>query len=142
MSKLIKKPPARETDDLSHESEPKHTEPVRPQVASQTLIVQGTLGNQAIRRILLKQGREKDASPTSGNPKLHAPGDAYEQEADRVADQVMNMGQPHQSNQPDAAADSAIDNSKGGNALDPETRQFFEPRFGQSFANVRVHSDH
>lgn len=149
MSKLIPKRTARETDDLSHESEPNLSEPVQAQVVPKTLIVQGTIGNQALQRILLKQDPTKHANPTSGNSTLHEPGDAYEQEADRAAEQVMNMGQPSQSNQPQAAADkiesgqdSASDNSKGGNALDPETRQFFEPRFGHDFANVRVHSDH
>jgi len=103
-------------------------------------------------------------------PKLTvgAPDDAFEREADRVADQVMRMPDPgapgiaHASpgiqrvcdeceeelqRKPDGTAghDAGEAVSRGleggGRPLDQATRAFFEPRFGASFADVRIH-DH
>lgn len=117
--------------------------------------------------------------------KIGAPNDRYEQEADRVADQVMRMPgpaavQPHTSppqiqrrcpecdeklqrqTEEDEAGDerlqakgipgqiprlsspvtSQINNIKGGGqALSGPTRNWFEPRFGKDFSQVRIHSD-
>jgi Domain of unknown function (DUF4157) len=66
-------------------------------------------------------------TPVGIQPKLTigTPGDAFEQEADRVAappivhDVLRSPGQP----------------------LDTATRAFMEPRFGHDFSKVRVHSD-
>ncbi len=109
-------------------------------------------------------------------PKLaiSQPGDAYEQEADRIADQVMRMRDPRASPAPPGvqrkcAACEAHENLQAkqdpsaaseANAaavtappivhdvlrsprqpLDVTTRAFFEPRFGHSFSQVRVHVD-
>ncbi len=90
-------------------------------------------------------------------------GDTYEQEADRVADQVMRM--------PDSAStvqqkplpiqtklgiqrsgdhgshnssdiESRLSSSQGrGTPLSDEVRSFMEPRFGADFSQVRVHTD-
>jgi len=105
------------------------------------------------------------------------PGDAYEREADAVADRVMRMPggevpvRPASSTlqrkcaacekededrllQPKAESSSAsvqgevaiapssVDSalSSPGEALDFDTRAFFEPRFGRDFSGVRVHS--
>lgn len=106
-------------------------------------------------------------------PKLTVsrPGDMYESEADRLADQVMRMHQPNvqrpyscgegcpkcQNQQegqtqiqtkPTQGSDAgqAISSaekvvSSPGQALTPVTRAFFEPRFGYDFSKVRVHTD-
>lgn len=110
--------------------------------------------------------------------KIGAPDDAYEREADAVADRVMRMavgdhpanpatsglqrkraaremededrllqskaGSSSTSARGDVATvpssvDSAL--SSLGQALDINTRAFFEPRFGHDFSGVRVHSD-
>ncbi|MCW5799967.1 MAG: hypothetical protein LZF60_340119 [Nitrospira sp.] len=90
------------------------------------------------------------------------PGDEFEQEADRVAEQVMRMPNRHGL----AALNESVhwsivqrqDNASGttnvgvappivhevlaepGNPLDSATRAFFEPRFGHDFGQVRIHS--
>jgi hypothetical protein len=90
------------------------------------------------------------------------PGDALEQEADRIAEQVLRMPQPELQDDPDAHestglrlsryASSSAESSpevppivhdvvrSPGEPLDPATRAFMEPRFGQDFSRVRVHS--
>jgi hypothetical protein len=80
--------------------------------------------------------------------KVNTPEDRYEQEADRVAKQVMSFTQPSQSDQLDVVSNdtesvqgSVSNNSSGGQALTSETRQFFESRFGHNSTNVRVHAD-
>ena len=94
---------------------------------------------------------------------ISEPGDEYEHEADRVAEEVMRMSETPADR--DASPSSAVplvqrrvNGSSGGgigNAppivhdvlslpgqpLDAATRAFFEPRFGHDFENVRVHVD-
>ncbi|MEH2236634.1 eCIS core domain-containing protein [Nostoc sp.] len=101
--------------------------------------------------------------------KISEPGDQYEQEADRIADQVMrtpisavysgssvgqlrrqnssDTGEPHKqsivgSDASDPRTSQLIDSVLGSNGhlLDPETRAFMEPRFGQDFSHVRIHT--
>lgn len=106
---------------------------------------------------------------------ISAPGDACEQQADRVADQVMRMPTPpllgaasecdlrpgFQAAQKQLAPERiqakgvtsrysgqhAVPRIVGdvvaapGNALDPQTRDFMERRFGHDFSKVRVHAD-
>jgi hypothetical protein len=91
------------------------------------------------------------------------PGDIYEQEADRVAAQVMSMGNSSPSIQPATAMgkkevqtkrssdgesqagsniESQLSSSKGGGSpLPDDVRSFMEPRFGADFSQVRVHTD-
>lgn len=92
---------------------------------------------------------------------ISEPGDAYEQEADRVAEQVMRMSptdlsrrQKHGVTQPLvqrrasggvtglAEAPPAVHDvlNSPGQPLDATTRALFEPRFGHDFSRVRVHS--
>ncbi|MGE5416095.1 MAG: DUF4157 domain-containing protein [Acidobacteriota bacterium] len=102
-------------------------------------------------------------------PKLiiNQPGDIYEQEADRVVEQVMQMPSPAPVSQsPDnSRQDGSSIQSAGsypekdiqrnqptippivhevlsspGIPLDPATRAYMEPRFGHDFSRVRVHS--
>jgi Domain of unknown function (DUF4157) len=89
-------------------------------------------------------------------------GDRYEQEADRVADMVMRMPEPTLERQPELAkageemiqrrAITQLETSEvpsivhevlnsPGQMLDAETRTFFEPRFGQDFSPIRIHTD-
>ena len=122
------------------------------------------LGNRNLQQLL--QARLLQAKLTVNNPH-----DAFEQEADRVADQVMRMPEPaaHVSTQtsalvqrrcecamelqrsegPAAAAphvdsttEHAIASLSGrGQALPPAVRAFMEPRFNADFSAVRLHSD-
>lgn len=96
--------------------------------------------------------------------KVNEPGDRYEQEADRVADQVMRMPAPaiqrtcscggeeeeklqRTSTGPDVSAGMEAPGSvrnvigRSGRQLDPATRAYMEPRFGRDFSDVRVHTD-
>lgn len=98
-----------------------------------------------------------------------APGDRYEQEADRVAEQVVRMDAPggvsaappsiqrlcagceeemlhREAAAPDAGiaapgAEAKIDAVRGGEPLTAEQRAYFEPRFGADFSRVRIHTD-
>ncbi len=91
--------------------------------------------------------------------RIGAPSDKFEQEADRVADQVMRMPNP-ESTQPVSLAGSDMDQCSGpagcdrgrdarGDApigggsqpLSGAERAFFEPRFGCDFSDVRLHAD-
>ena len=95
--------------------------------------------------------------------KINEPGDIYEQEADRVAEQVMRMEEPRVQRQteeeeeeeflqtkelpgqsPEVTPDlsSCIQRLRGGGQTLPESvRSFFEPRFGYDFSQVKVHAD-
>ena len=100
--------------------------------------------------------------PLQTKLRINEPGDEYEQEADRVADQVMKMPEPASemdtsknsgsalvqrnvgANDAGPAAAPAIVQdvlSSPGEPLNAETRAFFEPRFGHDFSRVRVHND-
>ncbi len=93
--------------------------------------------------------------------KIGAPNDKYEQEADRVADQVMRMPEPQVQRRVEEEEEKMLqaksDSSQtpeltpgtakrinsfrgGGQPIDPTTRSFMEPRFGNDFSNVRVHT--
>ena len=93
---------------------------------------------------------------------ISTPGDQWEQEADRVAERVTHMPTPSVPDKCTARTESALpirrarDSSAGPNLsvsdnflsalghgapLDAATRNYFEPRFGADFGNVRVHAD-
>lgn len=100
-------------------------------------------------------------------PKLaiSQPDDSFEQEADRVAEQVMCMpdsaanrssvdftpihvlSRQHESNSSNIETSSfGLDRvdailHQGGQPLDGDTRRFFESRFGADFGDVRIHTD-
>jgi uncharacterized protein DUF4157 len=87
---------------------------------------------------------------------VNDPGDIYEQEADRIAAQVMAApahsvlsGAPpciqrfsRPSNGPMAAAPASVDQALAnpGRPLDPALQQDLEGRFGYDFSKVRMHS--
>jgi hypothetical protein len=119
----------------------------------------------------------KTRAATNLQPKLtvNEPGDAFEQEADRVADQIVN-GAGHPSTQPGSGphsvqrmcsnceeedkeesvqrksgsgADATVSSEaqsyiqsmdSGGASLSEPEAQYFEPRFGRSFDNVKIHT--
>lgn len=98
------------------------------------------------------------AEPGSGSvpPPLQAklavgrPGDAFEREADHVAERVTSEapiavpGRGAAAPAGEGAAPGAGARLRGmegaGNPLSEETRAYFEPRFGRSLENVRLHT--
>jgi hypothetical protein len=79
--------------------------------------------------------------------RISQPNDLHEQEANRAAHQVMGMAQP-QAGQRSAmketnqlAGQTCPGAQGGGQPLPQSTREFFEPRFAQSFSDVRMHHD-
>ena len=89
--------------------------------------------------------------------RINEPGDIYEHEADRVAEQVLaKRARPHvngaapriqrlsgQSSGQTGAAPASVDRALAspGRPLEPTLRQDMESRFGHDFSTVRVHSD-
>lgn len=97
--------------------------------------------------------------------KVGRPSDKYEQEADRVADEVIRMPEPKASKGNEVnkhhrdipVVQKTLTNSEGGSVdvppivhqllrssgqpLDSGTRAFMESRFGHDFSQVRVHAD-
>ncbi len=119
--------------------------------------LQSAMGNQAVLRMM--SGRRPVLQTKLA---VNEPGDRYEQEADRVAEQVMRMPESAIAPQrisPSNEETSLQRKSQGspgeatappivhevlrspGQALDTCTRAFFEPRFGADFSSVRVHTD-
>ena len=113
------------------------------------LFLQRTIGNQAVTR-LIKSGT------LQAKLRIGQPGDIYEQEADRVAEQVMaTSAHPSASSSPPRiqrlagpsvgqgdAAPASVDHALAspGMPLVPTLRQDMEQRFGYDFSGVRVHS--
>ena len=105
-------------------------------------------------------------APASGAVRLGPRDDAHEREADRVADQVMAGVRPQTPPPTDGAGDGPPDVlrraassagsgtgntggtgraadavARGGRAMAPTERAFFEPRFGRDLGHVRLHTD-
>ena len=79
---------------------------------------------------------------------ISEPSDESEQQADRLADQVMSENRPIDrsnrqvgSDTKDPIAASGDYSSRGENALEPEDRRFFESRLHHNFADVKIYSD-
>ena len=99
--------------------------------------------------------------PLQTKLRINEPGDQYEQEADRVAEQVMripdtDLNGPHRPSRNPSVQRWATSGTTGvmeappivhdvlnspGQPLDAPTRAFFEPRFGHDFSQVQVHAD-
>src|SRR6478736_7296695 len=90
------------------------------------------------------------------NLKVNEPGDAYEQEADRIAEEVAAPAHPAVSGAPPRiqrfsgqpggpmeAAPASVNQALAspGTPLEPALRQDMEQRFGYDFSHVRVHTD-
>ncbi|MGB2747590.1 MAG: DUF4157 domain-containing protein [Thiofilum sp.] len=116
---------------------------VTPQ--QQVLGLQRRVGNQAVGRLLQRK------------LKIGSPNDRYEQEADRIAEQVMAIPQPLTTERApvqvqrfsggggDAGMDvpASVEQTlaRPGRALDAGIREEMEARFGHDFSAVRVHTD-
>jgi uncharacterized protein DUF4157 len=134
----------------------------------------GNQGTQALLRALAAEGERAGTAAEAPRPAIESrsetaalrtfsrdaisqPGDALEQEAERVADQVMRM--PQRGAQVATERAPVLQRSAAGAApgetippivhevlrspgrpLDRATRTFMEPRFGQDFGGVRVHT--
>lgn len=109
----------------------------------------------------------QEAANNRIQPKLtvSTPHDQYEQEADRIADQVLRTSPQPEKNTGNAGkeihrkpAQTKEHRSTGhseaqvprsvhetlrsqGHPMDQATRSFFEPRFGHDFSQVRIHTD-
>ncbi len=127
--------------------------------AERILHLQQTAGNQVVQR-LIKSGT------LQAKLRIGQPADMYEQEADRVAEQVMRIPEPKvqhkctrcKKDEKDVLQAKKLSKPMSvtqdqdvppiiyevlrspGQPLDSATRAFMEPRFGHDFSNVRVHS--
>ena len=120
------------------------------------LYLQRTIGNQAVSRLIRSKA-------VQAKLRIGQPGDVYEQEADRVADEVMRMPEPEMQRQVEEEEEeeemlqaknredstSEVSNNLesqinaikgGGRPLAKSERAYFEPRFGTDFSRVRVHT--
>ncbi|MCP4131348.1 MAG: DUF4157 domain-containing protein [bacterium] len=115
------------------------------------LKMQKTVGNQEVQRMI--KDRVLQAKLTVGSPN-----DKYEQEADRVAEQVVNMtdaqvqtkqddesivqskGSP-QGTEVSSDFESGLNNIKGtGSPLNKQVRQYYEQRLNAYLGDVRIHT--
>ena len=132
----------RATRDESHDEAREGSSGGAPRGARAALGLERAIGNQAFVQLLQKQGL------------ISRRGDVHEQEADRIAGTVMGGSSPDAvgpvpATPPAGTADSAgaradIESSLarlgGGSPLPGDVRSFMEPRFGEDFADVRVHT--
>jgi hypothetical protein len=87
------------------------------------------------------------ARPIQAKLTMSQPGDRYEQEADRVADEVMRVPEPSQQpleaqaeRQPQMQPSMGVP-TDNGQGLPGPVRAFMEPRFNFDFGAVRIHAD-
>jgi hypothetical protein len=136
-------------------------ESLRP---AEVVRMQQTLGNRAVEELLSRSSSPRPL--IQAKLAVNAPGDEYEQEADRVAGEVMRMPAVQRAElededeEPDfmtkrewaRAAGGAFEAgedfeqplraSRGqGQPLPPSLREEFETKFGADFSGVRVHAD-
>lgn len=93
-----------------------------PQYSHPVIQLQQKIGNQAVQRLL--QSRHIQAKLTIG-----APNDKYEQEADRVADQVMRMPEPkvQRQTEPEEEEEEPIQTKTIANTITPLVQCQLEP---------------
>jgi hypothetical protein len=195
MRTFAQKPKATQQDTSAKSTMPGRAHFGQSREVNSFLHLQRTIGNQAVQRMLqtnaeeLEVGLASTASPcfahdfsqipVHGNApvknqaklQVNIRGDAFEQEADRVAEQVMRTPDLQVIRRKCACGESgtceecmqtapmvqrnATTNAGGaeapqivnevlrspGQPLDAATRSFMEPRFGYDFSRVRVHTD-
>lgn len=149
----VKAPETKKENQVSQVQKGNFYQPFSSPV-EQILFLQRTIGNQAVQR-LMKSGA------LQAKLRISAPGDVYEQEADRVADAVMRMPQPQAVSSGIPSIQRACQKCEsgsisevnpdleiniqslkgGGKPLSENERAFFEPRFGHDFCDVRIHAD-
>ncbi len=108
---------------------------------------------------------DRNKFPLSNNFVFNHPHDSYEEEADRIANQVISnpsnnfpnepvkpvkvsqtsliMRKDQGSSLPNSIANSAVAKTLNtpGKPLDPNTKNFSESRFGHDFSQIRIHDD-
>jgi hypothetical protein len=83
----VKKPGNKENDTVSNKPKPDISQPVEiNSPIEQVLQLQRTIGNQAVTRLI-------QSGTLQAKLKIGQPDDMYEQEADRVAEQIMRMSE-------------------------------------------------
>jgi Domain of unknown function (DUF4157) len=108
------------------------------------------------------QSKRLLGGPLQTKLRISEPVDEYEQEADRVGEQIVRMPEPtvkvhnERSSRAPLAQRRVSEGGVGltetpsivhgvlsslGQPLDAATRTFFEPRFGHDFSHVRIHAD-
>jgi hypothetical protein len=97
-----KTPESKRDNSVSQKQGTNLSHPLRSPV-NQILFLQRTIGNQAVQRLFKVGGGQRSAvgGRTQAKLKIGQPGDIYEQEADRVAEQVMRMPEPQLRRQPE-----------------------------------------
>jgi hypothetical protein len=140
----------------SCEEEEKHT--IQRKVAESGAIVAGS--GHDFSKVPVFAGDEAGEILSALQPKLTigVAGDPLEQEADRVARDVMSMSQRHPQGKVaprpaiqtkratgpattvSPAMERQLESVSGGQLLPDGARAFFEPRFGHDFSAVRVHT--
>lgn len=80
---------------------------------------------------------------TQTKPVISQPGDPYEEEANRVAEQVMRVSSSSQRSKGISTIDKGaeIPHASSEKRLDTATKEFMESRFGYDFGNVRIYDD-
>lgn len=141
--------------------------PGRQATVSHRPAIQRSLGNDHLQRTADCDQPDRDTGRGAGcggcggcalvqaKVNVGPAGDRYEQEADRIADHVAGMaGEVPAATGPrfDVQRLATGDGSgatldvtppeSGGRELSPTVRAFMEPRFGQDFGDVRLHTDH
>jgi len=101
-------------------------------LAASLLDLQRTAGNQAVATLLREPRPRLQAQLRSGQP-----GDASEREAYSVADSVAGPAAPRV---PTGFTAQLAGLRGSGAPLSPALRGFFEPRFGNDFGAVRLHT--
>jgi Domain of unknown function (DUF4157) len=116
---------------------------------SSILSLQRVVGNRAVSQLV--QSAIDNRAVIQANITSSQPGDQHEQQANRLAGQILRLpearvGEPKAAGQTLGQGLSGVDpvlkaGSGAGLPLSDTTRAFFEARIGQDFSDVRVHSD-
>ena len=94
----------------------------------------------AYARMQMDQGVLPSLRINTANIKVSAPGDSYEREADRAAEQVTHKsGSAAEIGEQAEGSNRAI--RRSDQALSPRQRAFYEQHFGHDFSHVRIHTD-
>lgn len=149
MSNADKKPEIKSQNQVPHIRRKTESYQSMNSPVDRILFLQRTIGNHAVVK-LIKSGA------LQAKLRIGQPGDIYEQEADRVVEQVMaTSAHPAASGAPPyiqrlvgrsagqadavpASVDHAL--ASPGRPMEPELRQDMEQRFGHDFSRVLMHS--
>jgi hypothetical protein len=125
----------------------------------------GSIAKPVVQRAYNRDGSSessfgKDDEDVQAKLTVGAAHDVYEQEADRVADRIMEMAPPSVETNADESGDimrisrltingsgqerastNVEPDTSGGRPLAPSTLKYMEPRFGVDFSTVSLHAD-